>query len=96
MAEIQSLTFSQNQSLSLSRSVSASYERNESVASLQASVGQRAVVPQPEGFGGIFDVIDVSDDARQHTLGLRFELRLKSRIDPAPDKTIGWPECYRY
>jgi len=68
MAEIQSITFSQNQSLSLSKSVSASYERNESVASLQTSIGQQSVPSSPDGFGGIFDVIDVSDDARQKLL----------------------------
>lgn len=68
MAEIQSIAISQSQSLSLSKSVSASYERNESVASLQASLGRASVEPAPEGFGGIFDVIDVSDDARQKLL----------------------------
>ena len=68
MAEIQSIAVSQTQNLSLSKSLSASYERRESVASLQASLGQGASQPSQDGFGGIFDVIDVSDDARQKLL----------------------------
>ena len=80
MAEIQSITFSQNQSLSLSRSVSASYERSESVTSLQASIGQRAAQPSADGFGGIFDVIDVSDDARQQLLQDRADAERLSAI----------------
>ena len=65
MAEIQSVTLSQSQNLSVSKSVSASYERNESVVSLQGALQRDSAVSSADGFGGIFDVIDISDDARQ-------------------------------
>jgi len=68
MAEIQSISFSQNQSLSLTKSASASYERSEAVASLRASIEQQSVQSSSDGFGGIFDVIDVSDDAREQLI----------------------------
>lgn len=67
MAEIQSITFSQTQSLSISKSVSASYERSERATGLNLSLGQAQSSGQG-GFGGILDVIDVSDDARQKLL----------------------------
>jgi len=69
MAEIQSIAFSQTQNLSVSQNVSASYERSESVVALQ---GAADVAPPPppsgDGFGGILDVIDISDDARDKLL----------------------------
>lgn len=68
MADIQSVTLSQTQNLSISRSVSASYERSESAVSLSASASAPPPPPSVDGFGGIFDVIDISDDARQQLL----------------------------
>jgi len=68
MAEIQSVVLSQSQSLSVSKSVSASYERNESVAALQGVLQGGVPAPSADGFGGIFDVIDISDDAREQLL----------------------------
>lgn len=67
MAEIQSITFSQNQSLSISKSVSASYERSERATGLNLSLAQARDAGQG-GLDGILDVIDVSDDARQKLL----------------------------
>lgn len=68
MAEIQSIAVSQTQSLSLSKSISASYERQERASSLSASLGQGNVALSPDGFGRVFDVIDISDEARQQLL----------------------------
>ena len=67
MAEIQSITVSQAQNLSISKSVSSSYERNEFAALLRTG-RQVGSTQGADGFGGIFDVIDVSDDARQKLL----------------------------
>ena len=68
MAEIQSVTFSQNQSLSLTRSASASYARSERAVGLSASIGVGEEGSPQDGFGRIFDVIDISDDARRQLL----------------------------
>ena len=71
MAEIQSISVSQTQNLSLSKTVSASYERNERISALSLSAGRREVVPAPEGFGGIFDVVEISDDRQRELIQAR-------------------------
>jgi len=71
MADIQSITLSQTQSLSVSKSISASYERSESVARLQGVIGASQPNQQDDAFGGIFDVIDVGDEQRQELIQAR-------------------------
>ena len=68
MAEIQSIAISQTQNLSISKSVSASYERETRSSALSLALGQGREGVSPDSFERVFDVIDISDDARQKLL----------------------------
>ena len=68
MAEIQSISVSQTQNLSISKSISASYERNSRAQALSLSAGQGSIDVASDGFNKVFDVIDISSDARQKLL----------------------------
>lgn len=72
MAEIQSISVSQTQNLSISKSVSASYEKESRSSGLSLALGRDGGHGRGHahayGFDKVFDVIDISDDARQKLL----------------------------
>ena len=68
MAEIQSIAVTQTQNLSISKSVNASYERETRSSALSLALGQGREAVSSDSFERVFDVIDISDDARQKLL----------------------------
>ena len=63
MTSINSAVLSQQQTLTLSRTVEQSYERSAQVFGARASVGGREVLPA-DPFQRIFDLIDISEEAQ--------------------------------